>query len=355
MSSSLPDLIRQERISRRELSRQKLIADRNSRLQKLVVAIPRLGEIQDAFAQIALDLGRLALGEKGCLGRSVVELQTLSNSLQEERRRLLAANHIPPEYLEIWWECPKCQDTGYVGTEKCQCLVQAEIDTLYHRSGLPAALLEETFDRFDATLYPEEVRDHMLGVRDACLGFADRVSRGLSTDGLLILGDVGRGKTFLCSAVANRILQAGRTCIYLTFANLLDLIRKARFEDSAEGRLNLDLLETVDLLILDDLGAEKPSDFVMQELFKIVNGRVNARLPMVISTNLFLKELEETYDFRVVSRIIGASQLLKVEGEDIRLLKKRLAAERAATRPAAGPAAAPAAGPRGHRVRRQQD
>ncbi len=333
MISSLQDSIRQERISRRELSRQKLIADRNSRLLKLVVAIPRLGEIQDTFAQIALDLGRLTLGEKGRLGHSVTELQALSKQLQEERQRLLAANHIPPEYLEVWWNCPKCQDTGYVGTEKCQCLIQQEIDALYHRSGLPPALLEETFERFDPTVFPEHVRDHMLGVRDACLQFADRVAKGIPTDGLLILGDVGRGKTFLCSAVANRILQSGRTCIYLTFANLLDLIREARFEDSAEGRVNLDLLETVDLLILDDLGAEKPSEFVMQELFKIVNGRVNAGLPMVISTNLVMKELEETYDFRVVSRIIGASQYLKVEGEDIRLLKKRLAAERTVPQP----------------------
>ena len=334
MSSSLRDLIRQERTSKRDLARQKLIADRNTRLRRLVTAIPRLGEIQDTFAQLALDLGRLALGDKGRLGRSVTELQALSKSLQEERERLLIANHIPPEYLEVWWNCPKCQDTGYIGSEKCQCLIQAEVDGLFHRSGLPPALLEETFDRFDPSLYPEEVREHMSGVRDACQQFAERVVRGQPTDGLLILGGVGRGKTFLCSAVANRVLQSGRTCIYLTFANLMDLIRSARFDDSAEGRVNLDLLETVDLLILDDLGAEKPSDFVMQELFKIVNGRVNTQLPMVISTNLVLKELEEHYDFRVVSRIIGASQLLKVDGEDIRLLRKRLAAEHSGGGPA---------------------
>jgi DNA replication protein DnaC len=337
MSSSSQDTISRERASRRELARQRLMADRNARQLKLMGAIPRLGAIQDRFAHISLDLGRLALGEPGKLGRNVDELRSLAESLREERDRLLMEHRIPPGYLEVWWHCPKCQDTGYTGVQKCLCLVQEEIDDLYHRSGLPPALLAQTFDRFDLSLYPPDVREHMAGVRDDCQRFAGRVVAVLPTDGIVIIGGVGRGKTFLCSAIANQVLQAGRTCIYLTFANLLDLIREARFEESPESRMTLNLLESVDLLTLDDLGAEKPSEFVVQELFKVINARINARRPTVVSTNLTMTQLEEVYTVRVVSRIIGTSQLLKVEGEDIRLLKKTRQAPQA--RPRAGGAA----------------
>lgn len=271
---------------------------------------------------MALDFARLAASLPTRSGLDGEGLERRSAQLDEEWGTLFREGQIPPEYLEVWWDCPRCRDSGWLhADEKCNCLLQAEIDTLYHLSGLPPELLRQTFETFRVDLYPAEARPYMEQVLADCREFARRVARGLEVENLVFLGGVGLGKTFLSSAIANTVLQAGRTVVYVTLSDLFDLIRRCKFDlDDAEG---LSMLREADLLILDDLGGEKVSDFSLQELFTLINHRINHRRPLVVSTNLSPKALEEVYTARIFSRLMGSARLIKLEGDDIRLVLKR--------------------------------
>jgi DNA replication protein DnaC len=267
-------------------------------------------------------MARLAAGLPSRSRLTGRALEERAAALEQEWNARFREYQVPPDYLEVWWDCPRCRDTGWLGPdEKCSCLRQEEIDAAYHLSGLAPEMLQQTFEAFRVDLYPEEARPFMEQVLRECKEFALRVARGLPVDNLVFRGGVGLGKTFLSSAIANTVLQAGRTVIYVTLADLLDLIRRYKFDTDDEDALAM--LREADLLILDDLGGEKVSEFSLQELFALVNHRIVHRLPMVVSTNLSWSALEEVYTARIASRLMGSARLVKLDGEDIRLVLKR--------------------------------
>lgn len=81
-------------------------------------------------------------------------------------------------------------------------------------------------------------------------------------------------------------------------------------------------LQQCDLLILDDLGAEFPSAFVVSAVYNIVNTRILASRPTIVSTNLTLREIESRYTERLLSRFVGCYEMLEFAGRDVRILKR---------------------------------
>jgi DNA replication protein DnaC len=333
MITSLRDLA-SERMRRRELRIRQLIQERDAREAAIFARIPRLREIKEIQAEIGLDLARLMLKVPTRFQMTFEQLKAWSQELRAERDALLAQHRIDPSELEVHWDCPDCKNTGWLEPQqvepdkvlpprKCRCLIQEEIDDLYRASGLTGPLRQQTFDRFDLTLYPEEDRPYMARVRDYCRQFASRVIAGEQPESLLLMGDVGRGKTFLSSAIANMVLEAQRTVVYFTFSEFIDLARLHKLDDDEEYRVGLQRLLDADLIILDDLGAEKVTEFVGQELFNLINYRMNRSRPMVVSTNLTPSEIEEAYGQRIASRLLNGFDALLLKGEDVRSVLKR--------------------------------
>jgi DNA replication protein DnaC len=126
--------------------------------------------------------------------------------------------------------------------------------------------------------------------------------------GLWFTGDVGTGKTTLAMLVSRAALDAGRSVAIYSLPRLLAEIRKT-FDEGAE-RSHLGLLErlaAVDLLHIDDVGAERTSEWVLEQLYSIVNARYEDERAMVITTNLDHAELREQIGERTVSRLIEIS------------------------------------------------
>lgn len=309
--------------------------ERDEREQAIFQQIPRLGEIKALQREIGLDLSRLVLRRPTRFRMSFEELQDWSLRLSAEREALLKQHGVDPRELEVHWDCPDCKNTGWIRPEpvssetispprKCHCLIQEEIEVLYQAAGLTGPLRQQTFDRFDLSVYPSDDQEYMQRVFAYCKRFAERVAQGAEADSLLLMGKSGLGKTFLASAIGNHVVAARRTVVYFTFSELMDLIRLRKFEDEAEYRDGLQRLLDADLIILDDLGAEKVTDFVGQELFNIVNHRVNRQLPMVVSTNLTPPQIEEVYGQRIASRLVHGSEALMLRGVDVRrVLRQR--------------------------------
>jgi DNA replication protein DnaC len=244
--------------------------------------------------------------------------------LFQRRLEVMRTHHLDMSIYEPKWDCPKCQDRGFVEPgEKCDCQKNAEFIDRWNNSGLAPQQAEQTFDMFSLHWYEEQgVYRRIL---EETLLFAEKVSAGKADENLLLYGPVGTGKTHLCSAVANYVLQAGKTVLYLKIGKILDLIRQSRFEEFSRMDKGMEVLDGIyrtDLLIIDDLGTESRTDFTQEQLLYLLDERLIRRLPWMISTNLTPDELEAHYEDRLSDRLLGLSKIFKFSGQSIRWMKK---------------------------------
>jgi DNA replication protein DnaC len=138
--------------------------------------------------------------------------------------------------------------------------------------------------------------------------------------GLWIFGDTGTGKTTLAMLISKAALEAGKSVAIYSLPKLLARIRRTYdAEPGGDNYLSLfDKLTSVDLLHIDDLGAEKRSDWVLEQLYALVNERYEAERSVVITTNLGHAELEEQIGSRTVSRLSQICDEVPLFGTDRR-------------------------------------
>ena len=153
----------------------------------------------------------------------------------------------------------------------------------------------------------EKISDAMRRYAD---NFDDFKKKG---KGLLLYGTVGTGKTYLSACIANKLIDDGKRVLMTNFATLTNKLA-GMFEGKQEY---IDNLNSYTLLIIDDLGAERKSDYMQEMVFNIIDSRYRAGLPMIITTNLNFEQLtspEEITYSRIYDRIIERCVPIKVEG-----------------------------------------
>lgn len=138
--------------------------------------------------------------------------------------------------------------------------------------------------------------------------------------GLILCGSVGTGKSYAAACAANALIDAGTPCMMTNFNRIVNTIN-----DSFEGRQNyIDSLNDFDLLIIDDLAAERDTEFMAEQVMNIIDARYRAGLPLIVTTNLTVGELSSTTDIRkqrVFSRLIEMCVPVTVTGRDRRKSK----------------------------------
>jgi DNA replication protein DnaC len=150
--------------------------------------------------------------------------------------------------------------------------------------------------------------------------FADQVDAHLEEgDGLCFTGDVGTGKTTLAMLVSKSALEAGHSVAIYSLPRLLSEIRTTFGDGAARSHVELlDRLAAVDLLHLDDLGAENTTPWVLEELYSIVNTRYEEKRSVIVTTNLGREELREQIGERTVSRLAEMCLDVPLFGHDRR-------------------------------------
>lgn len=303
-------------------------AELRERRERLYTKLPRLEEIEQELALLGASTAKMVLLQPEARETALAELKEKQKTLQAERAELMAKNCLSPSLLKLEYACETCKDTGYVENTPCACMKHKLMDRLYDQSNVRDVVRLENFDTFDLRLFSEKVmqaegispkENAQKNLRTA-MAFAEDFTGG----NLLLTGDSGTGKTFLCNCIAKDVLEQGKTVLYLTAAQLFRRLEEMRFHrDEEEETLDWDaeLLEA-DLLIIDDLGTEFATMFTASELFRIINDRKLRKRPVVISTNLDYKALMDQYSDRVMSRLIGEYTTLKFFGDDIRMKKK---------------------------------
>lgn len=136
--------------------------------------------------------------------------------------------------------------------------------------------------------------------------------------GLLLYGPVGTGKTFMAACIANALIDKGIPCLVTNFSRLTN-----ELAGSYDGRQEkIDALRRYELLVIDDLGAERDTDFIGELVTQIIDARYRSGLPLIVTTNLSKEALTNPADIRkqrVYSRLVEMCYLFEVKGKNRRL------------------------------------
>ena len=298
--------------------------------QHLAVAYARVPRIQEIDIQLRRTMAQAAQAAflQGGDGRELLEKARLENLELQQERAILAMENFEEGYLDDSPICDKCGGSGYIGSNMCECLTElCRQEQKKEVSVLSGS--REAFNQFRLDYYPDRIdpkygaspRTIMERNLKICRTYA--LTFAPSAGNLLFVGGTGLGKTFLSASIARAVADRGYSVVYESAGHLFGKLEQAKFSSSEEARREAARFTDCDLLILDDLGTEMPGQFVTAAFYTLLNDRILAGKPMVISTNLNIDEAARRYSPQIASRLQGSFQGLTFVGEDIRILKNR--------------------------------
>lgn len=267
------------------------------------------------------------------------DFEKIKNFIQEKQKKkvaILKSLNLPDDYLDEHYNCDICHDTGFdENGKKCSCLKTLTMKYIDINSNMTALMKKQTFENFDFSLFSpvpdingKSSLDIAKTVYNSAKDFSDNFENGLN---LMLKGNAGTGKTYISSCIANRALARGKTVYYQTSYKLCETLENVKFgkyenpDELSSAVSIIKYINSVDLLIIDDLGTEFITQFTAAALFDLINTRLINNKSTVISTNLDFDSMEKLYSSRFTSRILGDFKIMIITGGDLRkqLFEKR--------------------------------
>lgn len=253
------------------------------------------------------------------LDERVIEWPCIQHGMQQVKQVKLSVSEDWPQV-----SCPACnkaQDAKRAADEEAKAvkaereLRERRIATYVQRSGIPKRFAAKTFQNLT-------VDDQTSGLRvERCKRYADDfAARQALGQGIVMCGVTGTGKTHLACAIAHRVIDSGRSAVYVTASEAFRMVKDTYRKGS--DRTERDVLAHFTapaLLVLDEIGVQYGSDTELNILFDIVNKRYENLLPTILISNLSLENLEKYAGARVIDRMKEGGGLLFVfEGQSAR-------------------------------------
>lgn len=313
----------------RVLQQRRLDAEwaNEERLRTLYEENPALRSVENRLHQAKVAMmsekiaGNMPAAQAAC--DSVLELT-------QEREDFLVKLGLDRDFAKPRYSCSVCSDTGFSAPGvKCQCFMREAIKILYKNQNIDTLIGDDCFDRIDMKCYPSDVTDSNTGltildemteVIRECKDFAQNFDTRSGMN-LMLQGPVGTGKTMLTHCIARELLDRCHSVVILSSQGLADLLRKRSFENSENDSASDtgSFLYESDLLIIDDLGMEKITEFYLANLFDLINRRLTDQKSVIITTNLSLENLRDMYSERIYSRIFADYEMIHLTGSDLRI------------------------------------
>ena len=324
-----PDLIYREIEREYDYQRQENQRTEQARRAEIAERIPAYKELTLQSREKALELLNARLNGEQSTHFSAKEIS-------QKKKQLLQDNGYPADYLDPVYACRDCEDTGYLkdayGVRRIPChCYQKKVTEKFGRaygeaSGLFDLIRTENFENLSEAFYEGEDLANFKRAEQLCREFVSNQDRGCQN--FLFYGNIGTGKSFLSGCMAAELLKQGKEVLYFSAVSFFEKLADLQFSEGGANREKLSgFREEVyhcDMLILDDLGTERVNQFILSELFSLINERLRRQKATVISTNLTLQNLSDVYTERVLSRITSGYTLCKLTGKDIRLEKIRM-------------------------------
>ena len=301
-------------VTERDTLRQKKLIERDSRISEIYARYPRLKELESELYDAGIEALRVV-----SRGGDPARAREAVSRIRAERARILRSVGLDESVYDAYWECEICQDRGYTAPGMpCECQSRGDIHRNKAESGLSPLQMTQTFDSFSLEWY-DDPKDVKIIVEQA-KGFAEDLIRGESRGNLFLYGPVGNGKTHLGSAIANMALEAGKSVAYYRAEELLGALRDEMYGRGAD-QVSYEPKKKItraDLLILDDLGGERLTDFAEEQLIGVIDQRLNLRKPWMLISHLKREEFIDRYDPRLVDRVLGEGKSLYLKEKSIR-------------------------------------
>lgn len=300
----------------------KAVMEADMRSSEIRIALPEIDDIQRGLQQVGLGISTLFFDHDNTEDK-LNELRNKSNNLKAKRSEILVANGYDENAMSPQYQCKFCEDKGYIEGRMCNCHKQVLKDIMRADISKLAPLDKCTFDNFVLDYYsemPNETgiipRQRAEKVFDTCRKYAQNFS--LNSKNLLFTGGAGLGKTHLSLAILNVVINKGYYVCYGTSQNICDDLQSEQFGRTDNLTYTKNQVLNCDLLVLDDLGTEIDNQYSIATLYNIINTRLLANRPTIISTNYNLNLFEEKYDNRITSRLTGEYISFYLFGNDIR-------------------------------------
>ena len=286
---------------------------------------PRLKEIDKELKNAGSHMLKETLRRRGeDRDKLVKEFKEHYANLEKEKQSILDNAGISQDMLKPKFRCRLCEDTGIYNDKECKCMKKRRIEKMYTLSNIHENMKEQNFEKFDSSLFSKEPILNGVSQYDRILEISDTCREGIA--GMektpfyaLFMGGVGLGKTFLCSCLAKFAMEMGYSVVYATAYDIADVLVKVKFNRATgEDYETLDLINSCDLLIVDDLGTEGINSATNTEIFTVINNRLLNKKSLIISTNLSLKDINRIYGERVFSRFMGGFKMCQFIGRDLR-------------------------------------
>lgn len=218
----------------------------------------------------------------------------------------------PNDTLKVGVQC-RCRREAEA-KERARDAARQELDriaSLRRMSLMDARFTEATFSNFEQTKHNERI--FRLASRYV-EKFDELVQKN---QGLLFWGDVGTGKSYTAACIANALLDRGVPVVMTSFIKLLEELQRG---DETESGL-LSRLEQAKLVIFDDLGAERNTQYAMEKVYSFVDSRYRSKLPMLLTTNLTIQDMMNETDMqckRIYDRLFEVCYPVQFTGGSFR-------------------------------------
>lgn len=212
--------------------------------------------------------------------------------------------------------CTRCEGVGMYyhpegGVAHCDCHHAERKRVLMRRAGFPSKHIGCTVGEYKPS------NDAELTVKQAVTAWVKNYKPGCV--GLYLHGPAGTGKTHLLVAIGKALInQHGAEVAYWSTVSLINAARASFNKDTENADNPFDAAAEAQVLLLDDIGAEKPSEWVLTELYRLINRRYNCNLTTLLTSNVDLATFEESYDSRIADRIHEMTVPLHCDGHSRR-------------------------------------
>ena len=264
----------------------------------------------------------------GAAGQDRTEAAAALAAARQNLTALLAASGRPADALEPKFTCSLCQDTGSVNGRTCSCVRRVMQQLRRQEIEALSNLSISSFDTMKLDYYPNvvdsgsgiHIRTYMGQLLAGLKEYAEDFSPA-ENESLMLIGNAGLGKTHAALAIAGIVLSKDYDVIYVACPDFFNKIEAARYDANSDAETLLQTATNADLLILDDLGTEFVTPYFITTFYSLLNNRLGAKLPTIITTNITDGSLlEKRYTEKISSRLSSFVPFNFV-GHDIRALK----------------------------------
>ncbi|MGM0603096.1 MAG: ATP-binding protein [Bacillota bacterium] len=297
----------------------------------------RYPEVKQAYSYLQSLKREYSMAKVGIFNKNKMkkhEIEELENAIKELEKQyhaILKKNDIPLDYKEPDWDCEKCHDTGriYDGQKYvvCSC-VENELRKKKQLIGnLPTHLHSATFNNSNLNYYDHDIMknsdlsyfENAKNIYKMAATFVENFEADEFNRGLIIEGPIGSGKSYLLGCMANALIDRGIRFRYIVYSDLLQQIRSTYNEDNptTDEKKIINDVQNIPVLLIDDLGTEKASDFAASILYQIIDKRYREERPIILSTNYSLKNLKNRFPImgeRIFQRLLEMNEYVELAG-----------------------------------------